>query len=370
MGRQLAIYAKGQRRVILKELPTPVIELLQSSWMSGFATVSAAGVPIDTPMLYFPSEGMRSFDVATGLAYPAKAERARRNPKVGLLVEGSSSEPVVAIAGLAAVQDADLQANTDRYLAETGFALVGGVPWSFARNAVWYWTRMIVQIAPVHIYWWDNPAAMDATPHRWDAPADAVYPQSDPAPPGEVSAASKWPERPWQDLAQQALERNAPGHLTLCDAEGFPLSMPVRSVQFVNGAFHLRLPKGALWRRAGKAALTFQGRETFVGTVTADGDTTIMMVERALPIHPQMDDPITQWKPLPENREKLMRRLEHETARRGQAIPTIPELPPELTAGAKRRMARIGSATQTELTSEASDSPLNNIAAVVADPPG
>lgn len=354
----------------LTGLPASVIDLLQASWMTQFATVSAADVPINTPMLYFPSTDLSSLDVATGLAYPAKAERARRNPKVGLLVEGNAHEPVVSIAGLAAVQDADLQATTDRYLAETGFALVGGVPWSLARNAVWYWTRMIVRITPVRIFWWDDPGAMDQTPHRWDAPADTVYPPSDPAPPGSVSTASKWPERPWQDLVRQALERNAPAHLTLCDAEGYPLPMPVRTAQFADGCFRLRLPDGVLGNREGNATLTFEGRETFVGTASVAQSTTILNVERALPIHPQMDDPITQWKPLPENREKLMSRLRHETTRRGQTIPTIPERPPELTEGAKIRMARIGGTAKSALESEGKASPLSNINAVVVNPPG
>jgi hypothetical protein len=235
---------------------------------------------------------------------------------------------------------------------------------------MWYWTRMIVRIAPVQIFWWDRPDMMDSAPHRWEAPADTVYPHSDPAPPGDVSAASKWPERPWQDLVRQALERNAPGHLTLCDAAGFPLPMPVRAVAFSDGCFRLRLPKSVPWQRDGKATLTFEGRETFVGTTKADGDTTILEVARALPVHPQMDDPVTQWKPLPENREKLMSRLRHETARRGQAIPTIPEHPPELTEGAKMRMARIGGTAKNELASEGEKSPLTNINAVVVNPPG
>src|SRR5262249_49804564 len=155
-----------------------------------------------------------------------------------------------------------------------------------------------------------------------------------------------------------ALDRDAPGHLTLCDDAGFPLPLPVRDVRFVDGSFEMDAPKGALWRRAGRATLTFQGRETFVGTVAAAGDRTVMTVERALPIHPQMDDPVTQWKPLPENREKLMSRLRHETARRGQVIPTIPERPPEPTPGARIRMARIGDTFKTESASEAADSPL------------
>ena len=113
-------------------------------------------------MLLFPSEGLQTFDVGTGLSYPAKAERARRNPKVGLLIEGDPSEPIVAIAGHAQVRDTDLQANAERYIAETAHDPEVDVPWEIARNAVWYWTRIIVAITPVRMLWWDNRLAMDS----------------------------------------------------------------------------------------------------------------------------------------------------------------------------------------------------------------
>ena len=139
-----------------------------------YATVSAQGVPIDTPAYAFVGKHGDTIDIATGLAYPAKAERARRNPKVGLLIEGSPSEPVVSIAAMAAVRDASIQANVDRYIAETIAyydAYSGGNPWEVARKAVFYWSRIFVECSPKRILWWSGPEAMDQPPQCWEAPA-------------------------------------------------------------------------------------------------------------------------------------------------------------------------------------------------------
>lgn len=325
---------------ILQELPAHVLDLMRSGCIAEYATVSAAGVPIDTPVLFFPSDGLRTFDVATGLSYPAKAERARRNPKVGLLIEGDPDEPVIAIAGMAAVRDSDLQANVERYLSEAGHVLPHDPDWSLARQAVWYWTRIIIEITPARVFWWDSAAAMDAAPQHWDAPAKTCYPASDPAPAGTVSEPSKWEQPPWQDLVSQALGRGASGHLSVVDAEGYPMTVRVRAMEATETGFALDLPKGLPWRIDGKASLTFQGNETFVGEVTESDSCVRLRVDRTLPILPMTPDMSQLWEPVPHTRENLMRRLRHETERRGLPIPSIPIERPPPTEGYKLRMAR------------------------------
>jgi hypothetical protein len=323
-----------------EELPRPVVDLLASGSITEYATVSAAGVPIDTPVLFFPSDGLRSIDLATGLSYPAKAERARRNPRVGLLIEGGPDEPVISIAGMAAVKDADLQANVDRYLSESAYTLAHDPDWSLARQAVWYWTRILVEIAPARVMWWDSPAAMDQPPQCWQAPADTLFPQSDPAPPGRTSEPAKWQQRPWQELATRALERGAPGHLSVVDEEGFPRPMRVCGLAMADTGFRLDMAAGIPWNITGKACLTFGGIETFIGDVTRKGSGLVMHVERTLPVFPMTQDMTQLWEPTEDTRSQLMRRLREEAERRGQPIPTIPEVRPEPSAGYQRRMAR------------------------------
>lgn len=321
--------------------PSAVVELMRSASFAQYATMSSAGVPIDTPVLFFPSEGLASFDLTTGLSYPAKAERARRNPRTSLLIEGGSDEPVVLISGLAAVRDADLQSNVLRYLAEAGHTLPHNPPWELARQATWYWTRILVQITPSRVLWWDSPSQMNSAPHRWNAPEGALYPPSDPAPSGAGSQPAAWEQPlPWRELAQRALARNAPGYLSLVDAEHFPFCVRATSIELGPEGILLKIPSGLPVRAEGKSSLTFGGIETFIGEMVQPN---MMRVDRTLPILPMTADMTQLWQPTSHTREELMKRLVEETRRRGQAIPFIPLVPPEPTAGYKLRIARLKS---------------------------
>lgn len=332
---------------IANELPPRVVNMLRGTLTSEFATVTEKGVPIDTPMIFFPKDDLSAFNVGTGLAYPAKAERARRNPKVGLLLEGGRDEPVVAICGRAAVKDSDIQANTDLYLSETAFMRVGLEPWPHAKHAPWYWTRMIVSIAPARILWWDNSSSMDREPHSWKAPAHTVFAASDPAPQASLSAAPARPVPAWRELATVPLDLKLPGHLTLCDNEGYPLPIRASAINLTNDGFVMTVPSGAPWQRAGKATLSFMGRETFVGDVFVDGKLTHLRVDRALPINPFVGDPKEVWDPSPEVHAAMMGRLEKELARRGQSLPTIPDEEPFPTSVCgKLRQARLSAPMQ------------------------
>lgn len=323
---------------MLEQLPGPVLDLMQNASISQYASISAAGIPIDTPVLFFPSEGLRSFDLATGLSYPAKAERARRNPRVGMWIEGGQDEPVLSITGMAAVRDSDLQANVDRYLSEAAFSLAHDPDWSLARQAVWYWTRILIEITPSSVVWWKNPAAMDRAPQRWDAPEDTPFPKSDPAPPGMTSKSANWQVREWRELAIQALDRGAPGHLSVIDADGFPRPVRMAGVTITDTGFVFDIAAGIPWALSGQACLTFGGIETFIGNLSQDGAAVIMAVERTLPIFPMTQDMTQLWEPTQDTRTQLMARLNEETARRGQPIPTIPVERPDPTDFYKRRM--------------------------------
>lgn len=311
-------------------LPERVRALLRMRPTCEYATVSKAGVPIDTPTYILTRPDLATFDIATGLAYPAKAERARRNPRVGLMIEGDDDDPVVSIAGRAAVRDSDLQANLERYLRETILSpeiSPQTKDWNRVREATYYLTRILVEVTPAHIRWWPDRASMDRPAAEWRAPSGTVFPASDPAPPGKPSPAPAWPQRPWQDLAARALARGCPACLTLCDDDGYPLPFRAKEVEQTENGFRLRMPLAVPWR-AGPATLSFMGWEIFVGTVALEADRHLLTVERALPILPLIENATAVEEPDPAVHRRLMERLLHETQRRGQPIPTVPKVPP------------------------------------------
>jgi hypothetical protein len=320
-----------------ESLPKALVDFVRTRVFAEYATVSAAGVPIDTPTFIFPAADLSTLDIGTGLSYPAKAERARRNPKVGLLLEGGADDPVISVAGYAAVRDADLQANLLRYTSETIFSpniSPDVIPWEQTRaNKVYYLTRMIVCTAPAHIRWWASRRQMDEAPQAWRAPAGFAFPASDPAPAGKPSEAPKWPERTWQELRDQAMASGLPGHLTLLDADGFPVPIRMKSVAADAAGFRVVPPKSAPWAE-GQATLSFAGREIFVGQARRDGDEMVLTVERALPVLPTVDTPGAAAS---DTFERLHARLDAELARRGKPRPVIPEQPPAPTEGARIR---------------------------------
>ena len=337
----------------LHDLPQHIFRMIESGVVAEFATMTAKGAPIDTPTYYFPADDMATIDLATGVPNPAKAERARRNSKVGLLIEGRPEEPVVVIRAHAAVRDSDIQSNAIRYLAETGWQGVShGITWEQARLAVTYWSRIIIENTPERIYWWDNHAALDGPPKVWNAAPGTVWPQSDPAPEAPVSPGN-WTPRPWQDVAADAIATGHPAHLSVVDSDGYPLPMRARSVELVDEGFRIAVPKGVPWAFAGPACVTFAGFRTLVGVAEAQGDTVLFRAERALPQHPSTLDTKQVLQPSEATLAKTRSRLEAEMARRGQPLPAIAEEAPERTRIARIRLARIASdAPITGLTAE------------------
>jgi hypothetical protein len=325
----------------LDHLPDQVARLIRTRYIAEFATLSRDGVPIDTPLVPFTSADLETIDAGTGLAYATKAERARRNPRVGMLFEGGADEPVVSIGGMAAVRDRDLQANLDRYLAEEiltpAFSPRNVDYAAITRHAIWYFTRVLVCVKPAVVRWWPNPAAMDEPPHLWRAPAGTAFPASDPAPPGAPSKAPWRPPPSWQALVEGALARKAPAHVTLIDAEGFPLPVRAREVHAHEEGLRLVMPRWLPWSAAGKATVSFEGIETLIGDARIEGAHVVLRIERAVPVMPLMADPSEILQPSPAMKQTLLDRLEYELKRRGKSWPAMPAEPPEPTPGARLR---------------------------------
>ena len=71
-----------------------------------------------------------------------------------------------------------------------------------------------------------------------------------------------------------------------------------------------------------------------------EGDVCSATIDRALPLHPLLQNPRKVLKPSAEIRATLLRRLVHEVVRRGQRVPVLPEEQPALTRLATVRAGR------------------------------
>jgi hypothetical protein len=307
-----------------------------------YASLTRAGDPITWPVTPYAGVDGRTLDVTTGLSYPLKAERARRDPRVGLSFthfEGADLEhpsPFVVL-GRATVRDADLVATSRRYLHELEARFpeaLASTPKVIRKRMAFYWTRMWIEVTPIRALWWED-GDLTRPPLQWHAPAGTVAPPSDPAPAGR--SAGSWSAAPavdWRVRAEGALERLGLPVVTLRAADGTPLPLPVRSAREISEGYELEAPVGVELLE-GPAFLSFHvhgsmadGQENvgLVGTAAVEGTTVRVRVDRAL----------NDWT-LPKSkggaalgmlkaRRRMAPKLEAEAARRGQRVPRYADL--------------------------------------------
>lgn len=318
--------------------PPELGEVFAGALTCEYSSLTRAGAPVTVPTTPYVGEG--TLDVSTGLTYPAKVERARRNPKVALLFAdaigagSSAASQVVLVQGRAAVRDADLQGNTDRYVREAALKVpeaTKGQPKFVLKRLAFYYARIWIEIEPVRIRWWSGRALEDQ-PREWRAEPGASTHESDPPPSGSQPPPWLSPPEQWREVAARALAELPLADLTTVDADGYPVSVPVTTGALIGDQVALAVGSGAPELPAGAACLTLHGHDekfttqenhTLVGELLHGSEDLSLRVERAL----------ADWS-LTGNRAQialgflrkgrsLRPRLSAEAARRGQPVPEV-----------------------------------------------
>ncbi len=302
-----------------------------------YASLTRIGSPVTVPTTPYLSGA--TIDISTGLTYPAKAERARRNANVALLFAdpigtGSDTQPVVLVQGHAAVRDADLQGNTDRYArvaAEKVPEATKGQPKLLLKRLAFYYARVWIEITPLRMSWWPD-RDLAGPPHQWRAEADDPLPESDPAPAGRQPPAWLEPPAEWREVAARALHELPLADLTLCDADGFPLCLPVTPGRLAGDELRLTVGAGAPELSPGPACLTVHGHDakfttqenhTLIGALAIDGDGPRLHIERALADWSLVGNRAQIALGFMAKGRRLRPRLKAEAARRGQPVPRV-----------------------------------------------
>ena len=319
--------------------PTELLPVFERSLTAEFASLTRAGQPVTVPTTPYVGTTGETLDVSTGLTYPAKAERARRDPRVALLFadpigSGLDRPPVVLVQGLATVRDTDLQANTDRYVACSTAKIpeaTKGQPKAVLRRFGWYYARIWIEITPLHMRWWPT-RDLDSAPEEWNAPEGTAAPLSDPPPPGARPGAWIAPPSDWRSVARGALDRLPLADLTVVGASGFPVCLPVSVARLVDDGLALGLGPGAPALEEGPACLTlhghperFTGQENraLVGTAVPGDGTVLLRVERALADWSLAGNRLQMALGFLSKGRILRRRLAAEAARRSQPVPVV-----------------------------------------------
>jgi hypothetical protein len=320
--------------------PDALMQVVDRFITCEFATLTKKNTPITYPLTPYLGEDGRTVDVSTGLSYPAKAERARRNPKVGMLFSnpfgsGVENAPTVLVLGDATVRDHDVQGGMDRYVrlgVERFPEAYKGQPRFLLKRMQWYYARIWVLVTPLKVMWWSG-SDTGREPHVWTAPEGTSAPPSDPAPPG--AQPPPWAGQPadWRDGAQYAAANMDPPVLTVVDPEsGYPVPFRTTRAEITPDGFSLDVPAGMPATPIGPACLTFhshpevfisQENAVFVGEVTSADGKVSFRVERRLADFSLGTSKMSTTMTFLRSYGKLMPQLRRELERRGQKMPEV-----------------------------------------------
>ena len=146
-------------------LPGEIQDVFERFVTTEYVAIDPAGQPIAWPVTPYYTRGGPTIDVTTGLGYPKKANDARANPRVALLFSdpegcGIDSAPMVLVQGVATVDDANLDANRERYAREMPAKFPRAArklpPEPLRRWLNWYFTRIYVNVRPERVFAWPD----------------------------------------------------------------------------------------------------------------------------------------------------------------------------------------------------------------------
>ncbi|MDQ0381071.1 pyridoxamine 5'-phosphate oxidase family protein [Amycolatopsis thermophila] len=306
-----------------------------------YASLTRAGTPVTWPVTPYRGEERETIDVSTGLTYPLKAERARRNPRVALsfshpLGSGLDSPATFVVQGLATVRDADLRTNSARYLAvwaQRFPEVFRRTPEAALRRMAFYWTRIWIEVTPVRVLWWAGDLARP--PEVWEPTTKLAVPPSDPPPHGR--GAGSWNTdrgSDWRKRTEGAIDRLGLPVLTTVTADGWPLPLRVRAAERTADGFRLTPPAGVpiadgpAFMTFHSHAEVFDGQENIglAGTCAVHGDEVHLTVDHALHDWGIPRNPLRNAIGMLRTGRRLRTRLATEAGRRDQAPPSFDDL--------------------------------------------
>lgn len=211
-----------------------------------FVTLAHDGSPVGWPLT--PELEGNRLTFSTGYVYPGKARNAQRDPRVAVLFSDptasgrSDADPLVLVQGRCEVFDEDLQANTDRYVAQhlrqtTSLAPLLRIP-GLRQLLVGYLARIWMEVVPEREISWPRtgmpPASLVARRPETFTPGPGIQV------PAEVNGwLSRYPRPPV---------------LSFVDATGWPAATRVAATM---GRDRIVLNRTVAWAEGAPVSLTF-----------------------------------------------------------------------------------------------------------------